>query len=298
MGLSKPNILYGVHQISAYNPLTGDTYGTARVLGSANVTLAGEQVSLTGGSNAYPWDSQDGAITPEVSINLKEMPDFMIELLLGKAPTVVADDAGGVDALVNVNGVSVLDAVTGIDSVGVKTGSEADVKFSKYLVKVVSPTTVDVYAYTNVDFRRGTDKVYEDDLLKITATPLTITTLGVATEVPGFGVELIGGSGTIAMTADDTADFFSYPASLEKMNVRIGGDGDTVPEFGLMIAAQKQKDGTMWIFDLFRASAIGLPFNMGEKAYNEAEITLSLSRDEDKDGVFDIYRLKPAIASS
>lgn len=293
MPLTQPKTLFGIHQVTPYSRLDGMPYGTLRVLGGSTISVAGELVPLTGGSSKYPWEAEDGAISAEMSLKPKEIPNFLIKILLGKTPTETLNDAGSVDALTNVKGTSVQDATTGIDSVGVKSGSEADMKFGKYIVKAASGTTVDVYAMTNIDFTRGTDKEYVDDTLKITSSPLTISGTGGVTELPGFGVEFTGGSGTVGMTADDTAEFEIYPPSLEKVVAEIGGLADCVPEFGAIVMAQKQSDGSMWLFDCYRVKALGFPFAMEEKAFNEAEITAMLLYDSVKNSLFKLKYLKP-----
>jgi len=227
-----------------------------------------------------------------MSFKPKELASFLFKLLLGKDPTEVLADPGNAGPLANVLNASVLDAVTGIASVGVKAGSEDDLKFGKYIVKAVSPTTVDVFGQSSIDFLRGEDKQFVDDTLKITATPLTIT-MSAAVEVPGFGVELTGGSGTIGMTAGDTAEFEVNPPSLEQTDVLIGEFGACVPEFGAVVTAQKQGDGSMWLFDCFRVKALGFPFGLEEKAFNEAEITAMLLYDAAKNGVMKARHIKP-----
>lgn len=293
MSLSNPRTLYGIHQVTPYHRSTGIPYGTIRVLAGSTISLSGELVNLTGGSSSYPWDAQDGNITGEMSFKPKEIPSFLFKILLGKTPTDVLSDPGNVTALTNKNGSSVQDAATGIASVGVKSGSEADMKFGKYIVVAVSATTVDVYGLTNVDFFRGTDKSYVNDALKITSSPLTIST-GVAVEIPDFGVELTGGSGTINMTTDDTAIFDANPPSLVQTDVVIGEFGACVPEFGALVVAQKKSNGSMWIFDCYRVKALGFPFGMEEKAYSEAEITATLLYDSVQNGVMQTRYLEPA----
>lgn len=298
MGLSQPKTIYGIHQVTMYQRISHIPYGTLRVLGGSSITLAGELVQLTGGSSPYSWDVQNGAITAEMSLKPKELPNWMFKVMLGKDPTQVLADPGNTSDLLNVLNDTVFDATTGIASVGVKSGSEDDLKFGKYTVVAVSPTTVDVYAMSNVDFHRGTDKVYVDDSLKINTTPLTITTPGVATELPDFGVEFTGGSGTIAMVVGDTAEFDINPPSIEQMDVKIGETAACFPEFGAIVTAQKKSDGSMWQFDCFKVKAFGFPFGMEEKAFNEAEITGTLIYDSDQDGIMKARYLKPAVACS
>lgn len=292
MALKNPRTIYGIQSVTPYYRDTGVPYGIIRVLSGSTISLAGELVSLTGGSSPYPWDAQDGAITAEMSFKPKEFPNFLVKLFLGKDPTEILADPGNTSALTNVLNTSVQDGVTGIASVAVKSGSEADLKFGKYIVKAVSPTTVDVFGLSNVDFLRGADKQYVDDTLKITTTPLTITA-ATAVEIPGFGVELTGGSGVIGMTSGDTAKFEANPPSIEQTDVLIGETGACPPEFGAFVSAQKQSDGSMWVFDCFRVKAFGFPFGMEEKAYNEAEVTATLLFDSAENGILKARHIKP-----
>jgi len=297
MAQNQPRHIYGIHEMAPYVPATGAPYGNFRVLGGASINLSGELIQLTGGSSPYPWSSQDGNITAELVFSPKEIPDFLFKLMLGNLPTTINNDPGNVSSLTNVEGTSVQDATTGIASVGVKSGSEADVKFGKYLVVAVSATTVDVYGLSSADFQRGTDKEYVDDTLKLTSTPLSITA-SAAVEVPGFGVELTGGSGVIAMTTDDTAEFEANPPSLEQTDVEIGAIGSCIPEFGAVITSQKQSDGGLWIFDVYRIKAIGYPFGMAEKAFNEPEMTANILYDSAKNGIMKARYIKPIVACS
>lgn len=291
MGLSKPRSIYGVYSVTPYNPETGEFYGTAKVIGEASVNLSGELQKLMGGASPYPWDVQPGTISTEISLKLKEYPDWLFELFLGKAPTnVAADSAGSVTTLTNKKGASVMSGTTGIASVAVKAASKADLKFTKYVVVATDATHVDVYAGSDIDFNRGTDKVFENDDLKITASPLAISS-GAPVDVPGFGLELTGGSGTIALVAGDTATFEVKPPSSKSMSVRVGGTQDTFPEFGLLIHAQ-QKNGQLVEIDVFRAKGIGAPLGFAEKAFSESEIKVEAFYDADKNGVFDLRYLE------
>jgi len=295
MPLSNPRTIYGVHEVVIYHRSTGLPYGTLRVVGGSSLALTGELVNLMGGSSPYSWDAQDGNITGEMSLKPKEYPDFLFQVMLGAVPVELTDDPGNTSALTNVLNASLQDAATGIASVGVKSGSESDLKFGKYIVVAVSPTTVDVYALSSVDFLRGVnDGEYIDDTLKITSTPLTITGTGGVTELPKFGVEFIGGSGVVAMTPGDTAEFEINPPSTQQMDAKIGELGSCIPEFGAIVTAQKKGDGSMWLFDCFRVKALGLPFNMDEKAFSEAEITATLLFDSAKNGIINARYIKPA----
>lgn len=288
MALSNPRGVFGVHSWTPYNRTTGEFYGTALVLASSSLNLSGELIELVGGSQRYSWAVEDGAITAELSLNFREYPDFLFELFLGKAVTSNAAEASGnCSTLTNKSGTSLVDASTGVATATVKSGSEADLKFGKFVVKVVTATTVDVFASSNIDFNRGTDKEFENDLLKITASPLTITA-STAVEIPGYGVELTGGSGTIGMTAGDTATFEVRPINTESTTVSIGGGSDTFPEFGSIVYAQQRSNGEMFEIDLVRCKAIGMPIGFSEKAWAEGEVTVKAFYDSTLNKVADI----------
>jgi hypothetical protein len=285
MSLSNPRVLYGVHSFTPYNRSTGLYYGTIKVLQGSSFGLTGEITQLQGGSSRYSWAAEDGNISAELALTFKEYPDFMYELFLGKKPTANAAEASGdVSTLENKYGTTLV-AATGIASVSAKAGSEADLKFTKYVVKAVGADTVDVYAGSDVDFATGADKEYETDLLKITATPLTIAT-GAAVEVPGYGLELTGGAGTIAFTISDTGTFEVRPINSSSSTVTIGGNTDVYPNFGALVVAQKRGNSDLFELDIFNLKALGAPHNFNAKEFSEAEITATAIYDSSKNGIF------------
>jgi hypothetical protein len=294
MALSQPKTIFGVHSITPYNITTREYLGTTEVIGSAELSSEGELIALNGGSSKYPWKVERGLITAELTLNLKEYPTWIFEAMLGKAITENAAESGGsVTTIANAQGTSAV-AATGLASVGVKSGSETDVKFSDFVVKAVSATTVDVYAATNLDFANGTDKVFVDDLLKITSSPLTVTT-STAVEVPGFGVELTGGAGTIAFVTDDTATFSSRPINTESQEVVVGSSTEVFNDFGMVITGQRPGDKYMTAIDCYRVAAAGLPINFTENAFSEYAINAQLYRDSTRNG---LYKLERVLASN
>jgi len=291
MALSEPRVIYGIHSASPYSRTTGLPYGILRVVGGSSMALSGELIKLNGGSAKYAWAVEDGLISAEITLKPKEYPNFLFELFLGKAPTANAAETGAsVTTLTDKNGTLVVS--TGLASVGVKSGSETDVKFGNFVVVAASATTVDVYLQSDVDIARGTDGTYQNDALKITASPLTIST-ATAVEVPNFGVELTGGSGTIAMTTADTATFKSRPINTKSMDVVIGSTSDLPLEFGLIMIAQQRGNGEMFEIDAYKCKGVGLPIGLEENAYSEAEIKAEAFYDSTQDGVFAIRHVTP-----
>lgn len=292
MGLSDPRGIYGVHSATPYNRTTGAFYGTLKVLDGSSLNVEGSQVKLMGGSSKYPWAVEQGEYNVEMSLKVSQFENFLFELFLGKAPTEnVAEASGSVTTLTSkVTGI--VDATVGIASVGLKSGSSSSVKFGKFVVKYVSATTVDVFAASDVDAARGTDFEYQNDLLKITASPLTITSGG-ATEIPGTGLEFTGGSGTIALVAGGTATFESRPINTGSTSVRVGGSANqTNPEFGCIVLAQKRANDEMVELDCFRCLGSGMPIGFEKNAWATAELKVAVFYDSAKNGVFDYRHVK------
>lgn len=294
MALSDPRIIFGVHSVSPYSRTTGEFYGILRVLGGSSLSLSGELIKLNGGSNKYPWAVEDGLITAEMSLKVKEYPDFLFQLFLGKAPTAVTtpDTDGTVSTVTNKNGSSIV-AATGLASVSVipSTGA-ADLKFGKYVVKYASATTLSIYVSTNIDFARGTDEDYDDDLLLVGTTG-TITTGG-NTDVASLGLRFVGGAGTIAFTSGDTATFEVQPPFTKSMSVSIGANSDVFPEFGAILMAKKRGNLEMMEIDAHRCKGVGLPLGFDENAFSEAEIKVECFYDSTLNKVLSLRHCSPS----
>lgn len=273
MALSAPIGIFGIHSITPYNLSTGLPYGLLRVLGSITIGNEVDLVELMGGSSRDAWAVEVGKRDVKISVTAREYADFLWEIMAGKAVTTTAGEAlGGVVPLVNVLGTSVFKATTGIATVLVLTGSEADIKYGGYIVKCVTATTVDVYALTDVDFAQGALLDYANDALKITATPLTVA-MGAAVNIPSFGLKLTGGSGTIGMTVGDTAYFAARPENTGYATVAVGTKDERFVPFGMLVQAQRKSDGTMFAFNFYKVQGAGMPANMKEQSWSEYEMS-------------------------
>ena len=286
MALSDPRIVYGVHSIAAYSRTTKLPYGIAKVLASSNFSITGELNQLFGGASKFAWAIEEANVTAELQLNVKQIEDWMFELFLGKAPTFTdtPSSSGSVGTPEAVVG-TLINATTGVASVAAKSGSEADIKFGKLLIVAVSATTVDVYAVSDVDFNRGTDKEFVNDDLKVNASALTVPDSSGVVEIPGFGLEIAGGSGTVALTTGDSILVEVMPAYTKKMEVSIGASNDTFPEFGAVMVAQQRSNGEMFEIDAYRVKGSGLPFGFTEKEFSQPEITAQAFYDSAKNAV-------------
>jgi len=292
MVLSRHQAIFGIHSIAAYNPETFIPFGIAKVVGAFTYNLAGENVPLMGGSNLFPWEVENGPIESSGSLTLKEFPDWLYAAFMGNAATTGAAEANGnTSTIVNLSGTSAVSATVGIASVGVEAGNEADVKTSIYMVSVVSATTVDVFSLTDVDFARGTDLVFQDDALKITASALTIPGTDGTVSIPNTGLEFTGGSGTVAMTTGDTAWFDSRAQNTGFTTATVGATNSTFVDVGIVCAAQRKGNSEIFLLDIVRAKAIGVPLPFAEKGWMESEVSFTSFYDNTRDAVFRTIRV-------
>ena len=291
MGLSQPRVIFGIHSVTFYNPQNGIPYGMLQVLGNGTFEMTGEQIKLKGGSNKFDWDVEDGNIEANLNITLKEYPDYLIALFLGKTPTKIAASAvGTVSTLKNKKGTSIMNATNGISAVAATTGSEANLKFAKYTIIATDPNSVDVYASTNVDFANGTDGDFLDDSLKIGTIDVTVGAIPLAV----FGLTFTG-VGTPAFVVGDTATFEVLPPHQGSSEAIIGGLSDAFPKFGALIVTQKLASGEMFEIDCPNCKGSGLNLGGAEKAFTETPITAAVAYDAGLGGIAKIRACKPVI---
>lgn len=293
MALSQPRSFFGVHSYSPYSRSTGLFYGTLKVIEGSNISLSAETVGLKGGSSRFDWHVEVTDMTAEATLSFSEYPDFVFELFAGNAPTAnAAETSGSVTTLTNKYG-TLMHATTGIASVSLLSGSSADVKFGKFVLKAISSTAVAVYFSSDADIGRGTDASYSTDDLKVVTT-LTITSGG-DTTITGFGLKLTGGSGAIALTTGDTATFESRPINTGSMSVTIGAQANqSFPEHGAVLMAAKRGNQEMMEIDALRCIAGGLPLGFTRNTWSKAEVTVKMMYDQTADGVYKIRHVKPS----
>jgi hypothetical protein len=297
MGLSAPRHLFGIHSIVFYNRATKLPYGPiVKVLASGGIEMASEFEDLTGGSEKFVVASESKLVTTELKFTAKEYPDFMFELFLGATVTQnSAEASGNVSSLTNVNGTSVQNATAGIASIAALAGSEANLKFGKFVIKAMSATTVNVYGSSDIDFNRGTDVAYQDDTLKILAADVTIPASGATVSIASLGLELTGGSaGAIAMTSGDTAEFAVRPINQGNSVIEVGASTSSFPEFGCFLYTQKRSSSEYFEIEVYKAVGAGLPLLAEEKTWSQAELTIKVLKDFEKDKIMTIRAIKAA----
>ena len=292
MALSAPRAFFGIHSITPYSRSDGTFYGTLKVLENSSLSLSGETIDLLGGSSKFPWGSEDGAITAEMSLAFSEYPDFVFTLFLGNAPTTnAAEAAGSVTAITNVKGTSVVSGANGIDAIEITSGDAADVKFGKYIIKATAAQVFDLYVDSDVDIGRGTDGSYTNDALLI-ASGLSVASGDAIVADWGLTFSKVG---TPAFTTGDTAEFYARPINTSSMDVTIGSQANqSFPNFGAIIMGQKLGSGEMIEAEAYNCKAVGMPLNFARNAYSSAEVTVKMLYDSAKDGVIAVRWIQPS----
>ena len=284
-GGSNVRALYGIHQVTFYNRADRSFYGTLKVVDGSTFALASENVSLTGGSSKYPWAVEQGLISSELNLTFSEYPDFLFEVLLGKAPTRNAAEAAGfVGNYSNWCNTSIKDVANGISGVSATAADEADLKFGTYTMIATGAATFDLFLSTDVDLGRGTDGVILDDNLLI-ATGLDVS-VGDAV-VADYGLTFTK-VGTPAFVTGDSAIFDVRGINSGSSEVVIGGLTDLIPEVGVIAVGEARGNGQKVSLDIFRVKGGGLPIGMTANEYSSGEVSMTAFQDSARNGVFSV----------
>jgi len=285
--------LFGVHSVCSIDRTTRLPTGIARILGDISLAFEASSVDNRGGSSFYPWATEITEVDSNINFQIKEYPDWVMQNYAAAKITTTAASAtdGTVSALVNKEGTSVFDATTGIATATLKSGEAANMKTGAFRVVAASATTVDVYAVSNFQFTRGTTLYADDNTMKITTSPLTIVDAGASpAEVPGTGIELTGGSGTVAMTIGDVAEYHVTPPHSGMSKVEIGVEGYIFPEHELYIFGKQRADGrSMYVHCPKAVCTSGMTWNFSQGDFSTTDISAKLLNDSVLGNVATLY---------
>lgn len=280
--------LYGINDIRGYSRTTGESLFHLRVLGDVNAEFNAEIEKLMGGSQNFAWDTAIKEFKASLKVTCREYnPDAMTTLLGGSLTEYAPDVDGAVLTPANVKGTSVISATTGVATVTITTA--ADAKEGWYLLKAASSTTVDIYAYSNADFSRGTDTSFYDDDGKLIAAATTITA-STGSAIANYGITLTGGSGTIGMTIGDTARFYvQKPSTAGGFKIKFGQAAATFDDIGVVIGGQTQSEEVTFLH-FYKCKCAGMSMPFKEKGYAQYDFTIEPSYDTTLDGIGEFIR--------
>jgi hypothetical protein len=294
--LKRPDTIFGVHSISFINKSTGLPYGAStagngiiKLLKTASIMDNQDLVGLSGGSYSTDVVTESGKSEISIDAKLSEYPGYIFDLMGLTRTRNNAEASGAATEFANKIGSSVKHATTGVASISITTA--ADKKYGHYLVKAASSTTVNVYGITDIDFKgNGTILDYVDESLKITASALTITAATLV-EIPGTGISLTGGSGTIGMTSGDVAVFEVRKANTGS-EVITRYDSVAPVEFEAYFYSQRQASGDRQAIRAYRCVMSTSMPGFAEKAFSEIPLKIRCLPDTAQGGkVYDFMRV-------
>lgn len=192
--------------VSKLTFISKDSVGkTAEITSVDSIDFAGLQSPLVqqkSGNDEFAVAVGTGEAEGTLTATIQRYSKELLEVLAPKE-SIITSDASGTPAISSSNelGTSVINATTGL-IVGLKAGAEASLKAGAYIVIARSSSTVDVIATTK-DFKTNAQGV-------LNANPLSISS-GVSVDVLDqdgnpTGLEITGGSGTIAFVEGDFAN--------------------------------------------------------------------------------------------
>ena len=284
---------FGIFAVAAVNRSTRVPYGQAEIVGDGSVAFEADSVDNRGGSSLYVRATEITEINGSATFNLREWPDWAYEVFLGANVATIAASAtnGTIGTIGNVFGTSVV-AATGVIDPTLDAGEEANLKTNYYYVVAVDATTVDVYSSSTFQYKRGTPLFPENAEMKLTASALTILT-DTAVAIPGTGLEITGGDGTIAMVAGDVGFFKVDAPHNGKATVTIGASGIVIPEHELVIWGKQRASGEIARIRCFKAQAVsGMTIPFTQSDFASTDITVKLLLDSAVDAVAEIEYTK------
>lgn len=278
--------IYGIKALALVNRTTGVPYGRYRVLGGGEITMSADKVQLMGGAQKFSWATEWGVYDTEISMTIREYPEFGFRMLLqGSSVVNAAESAGNVSALSNKSGTSLATGTTGIAVSAIAGG--ANLKTGKYTVVSLGTGTIDVY------YVGSQSDSYETSTLKINSTPLSQGGGGETASLTAYGLTFTSrAAGSSDLHVGDTATFTVRKINTGNEEIAIGRASETVTEFTAYLFGEDQKTGDQFYVEIPRCSASGLPIKMTEKEYSESEVTLSFDYDATLDYALKVYKVK------
>ncbi len=237
----------------------GEYIGTIKNVQEFNLTNEAELINAeVGGCLKRTPQTEEGVISSELSFTLNSNMIALDELFSGVAPVdQSADASGAVGTILNAEGTSMVDATTGIASVAALTGSEANIGFGFVKLQAATATTVDVFqAGSNLPILTG----------------VSVAGTGATTDLTEVGIELTGGSGSIAFTVGDQAIIAVTPQNSTKITHYFDDNENTI-EASMVVRSQENSSGEQTILHVRRVKLSGKNFVFTAKEFATFEST-------------------------
>lgn len=289
--MSAENLSYnfGVKAAIFYNRDTFIPVGIFRVISSIELAREIEKLELTGGHNNGPYAVEAGQPVNTLTGTLMEFPNFAFTELDNATATIITgeDTSGNVTTITNKVGTSIADATTGIASVAAISGSEGKLPLGKIIVVGTSVASeVDVYLLG--DTASGSIPVVDE--LSLLAAGVVVPGTGGTIQLADYGIEITGGSGSVAFTENDTAYFDTRPANTKTTVIAMKDQAD-IKNLGMILVYPKNSQKEQEIVDFPCVAVGGTPFAANTREYAEFEFTGTPLYDKDRDSLYTITKI-------
>lgn len=281
--------IFGIKHAIIYDRDTFVPKGVFEVLGGAAFTREIEKLLLEGGHSNSPYGVEPGAPSNEITMTIREYPNFSFECLDNATVTESTSEAstGFVDTIANKVGTSVVNATTGIASIAATASEEDEIPFGRLIFVATGADTVDVYL--DGDSTSGPLPIVSD-LPKI-ASNITVLGTGGTVALTDYGITITGGSGAIALTTDDTAYAATRPANTKVDTIQIK-DESAVEYVGLVLTLPKTSENEQIIVRYPKVAVSGMSFNATSREFSEFEQSMTPIYDPDEELLYEIQRIK------
>jgi len=289
--MSAGNVSYnfGVKAAIFYNRDTFIPVGVFNVISSIELAREIEKLELTGGHNNGPYAVEAGQPVNTLSGTLMEFPNFAFTELDNATATITTgeDSSGDITTITNKIGTSIADSATGIASVSAISGNASKLPLGKIIVVGTSTATkVDIYLLG--DTASGSIPVVDE--LSLLAAGVTVPSSGSSVQVAEYGLEITGGSGSVAFVENDTATFDTRPANT-KTTVIAMGDQANIKNLGMILVYPKNSQKEQKIIDFPCVAVGGTPFAANTREFAEFEFTGTPLYDKDRDSLYTITKI-------
>ncbi len=280
--MGNENMMVGLTNIAIVDRTTKELEAMFKVTDGGNIDKGETFVVGKGGADIDACTADIVDSNDPLTVTVKEFSDEALENIWRNASSESVNAAGAVTTLTNLTGTSAVDAATGMASIAA-TAAGVGLKEGKYIVKVVSATTVDIYGYTGFD----TLNLADEETGKVNSAVYTIVDTGATVDVTELAVTITSGSGTVLMVVDDTAEF-----TVNKIGTTttfpIGGESNK--EYKEVWFFYQESTGRTlgyyrWYKCLVARGALSTPI----KDYGTMEMTIIPTRDSDQSNKIGLF---------
>jgi hypothetical protein len=197
---------------------------------------------------------------------------------------VVANAAGQVLNIGNIQGTSAYGPITGVSGITIGTGG--NLKEGLYVAKATAAKVLSIYAYSDLYLKNGSgnNEAFIDDTCAI-ETGITLSN-GAPTSVVGLGLVFTGGS-AMAMVVGDSFEFQVVEQNRQGFQIDVDDNID-FSDVGAVVWPMPHDKHFSYI-RLYRCKVAGMPYDLKD-GFSSYQITSQVLFDDAVSRYYRIYR--------